>query len=120
MLRHGKSSAYSTTRLMAAENFDDRWVDIGFWVTPEGRVKDADILRHSGPIYWAQPLVRSISGRIYSPGGEAGSDGTYRIERYSYTSLWMDRTGTHLRQRGPNARLEFLDLTAEDQPRASN
>ena len=120
MLRHGKSSAYSTTRLMAAENFDDRWVDIGFWVTPEGRVKDADILRHSGPTYWAQPLVRSISGRIYSPGGEVGSDGTYRIERYSYTSLWMDRTGTHLRQRGPNARLEFLDLTAEDQPRASN
>lgn len=117
MLRHGKPSAYSTTRLMAAENFDDRWVDIGFWVTPEGRVKDADILRNSGPTYWARPLIRSISGRVYSPGGEVGSDGTYRIERYSYTSLWMDRTGTHLRQRGPNARLEFLDLTTEPDTR---
>jgi len=109
-----------TLRLMPVENFDKRWIDVGFWITPEGRVSDMDILRHSGPTYWAQPLLTSIGGRIYSPAGDVGSPGNYRVERYSYTSLWMDRTGTHLRQRGPNARVEYLDLTAETEPRASN
>ncbi len=109
-----------TLRLMPVENFDKRWIDVGFWITPDGRVTDLDILRHNGPTYWADPLIKSIAGRIYSPSGDAGGAGNYRVERYSYTSLWMDRTGTHLRQRGPNARVEYLDLTAEDEPRASN
>jgi hypothetical protein len=109
-----------TLRLMPVENYDKRWIDVGFWITPDGRVNDMDILRHSGPTYWAQPLLKSIAGRLYSPAGDSGGTGNYRVERYSYTSLWMDRTGTHLRQRGPNARVEYLDLTAEDEPRASN
>jgi hypothetical protein len=106
-----------TLRLMATENFEDRWVDIGFWITTEGRVDDLDILRHNGPTYWAKPLLKSIAGRIYSPSGDPG--GTYRVERYSYTSLWMDRLGTRLRQRAPNARLEYLDLTAQPEPQAN-
>ena len=106
-----------TLRMMPTENFDDRWVDIGFWITPEGRVNDLDILRHSGPTYWAKPLLTSIAGRIYSPSADPG--GTYRVERYSYTSLWTDRLGTRIRQRGPNARLEYLDLTDQPAPRTN-
>jgi hypothetical protein len=105
----------------ATQNFDGRWIDIGFWVTPEGHVSDTEILRSHGPTYWAKPLMDSIAGRIYSPTAGGDVDGTYRVERYSFTALWDERsTGTHLRQRGPNARIEFLDLTAEPEPRASN
>ncbi|MDB5693124.1 MAG: hypothetical protein JWO81_2187 [Alphaproteobacteria bacterium] len=102
----------STTRLMPTDNFDDRWADVGFWVTPEGKVSDPEILRSRGALNWTKPLLRSVAGRIYSPTSEEG--GTYRVERYSYTSRWMhDVTGTRLRQRSPNARIEYVDLTAD-------
>jgi hypothetical protein len=102
----------SVTRLMATQNFDDRWIDVGFWITPEGRVDDLEILRRQGPVYWTKPVLDSIRGRIYSP-SSANAEGTYRVERYTFTSLWEERTGTHLRQRAANVRIEYLDLTAQ-------
>jgi hypothetical protein len=110
----------SVTRLMATQNFDDRWVDVGFWVTPDGHVGDIDILRSKGPTYWTKPLLTSIKGRVYAPLTVTSPDGVYRVERYSFTSLWEDRTGTHLRQRGANARVEYLDLTAVQPQARSN
>jgi tetratricopeptide (TPR) repeat protein len=100
--------------LVPANDFDDNWIDIGFWVTPEGKVNDAEVLRSRGDTFWAQPLLRSVQGRIYSPISDA--DGTYRVERYTWTSFWeYDHTGTHMRQRSADGRIEFLDLTAEPQ-----
>ena len=55
--------------------------------------------------------MASISGRIYAPLGDP--TGSYRVERYTYTSLWEDRTGTRLKQRSANARVEMLDLSAD-------
>lgn len=104
----------SVTGLMAMENFDDRWIDVGFWVNPDGKVADAEILRHRGDISWTPPLMRAIAGRLYSPSAEP--QGSYRVERYTWTALWeWDRSGTHMRQRSPDARIESLDLTAEPQ-----
>jgi tetratricopeptide (TPR) repeat protein len=99
----------STLNLMATDNMEDRWIDVGFWVTSDGRVSDAEILRSKGPLDWTKSLLRSISGRIYSP----IEDSVYRVERYSYTSRWMNVTGTRIRQRSPNPRIEYVDLTAE-------
>ena len=100
--------------LVPANDFDDNWVDVGFWVTPDGKVNDAEVLRSRGDTFWAQPLLRSVQGRIYSPSSDP--DGTYRVERYTWTSLWeYDHTGTHMRQRSAAGRIEFLDLTAEPQ-----
>jgi hypothetical protein len=110
----------STTRLAATQNFEDRWIDVGFWVTPDGRVSDLEIIRNSGPTYWAKPVLDSIGGRIYSPAPAGSVDGTYRVERYSFTSLWEDRTGTRLRQRSANARIEYLDLTTDAPPPQAN
>ena len=115
--RVAEGETVSVTRLMATENYDDRWIDVGFWVTPEGRVGEVEILRHSGPTYWAEPVLASIAGRIYSPVVGAVPDGSYRVERYSFTSLWEDRTGTRIRQRSANSRVEFLDLTADPAPK---
>jgi hypothetical protein len=106
----------STTRLMAMDNFDDRWVDIGFWITPDGKVRDAEILRSRGPVDWTKQLLQSIAGRVYSPIDEQA--GLYRVERYSYTARYMFVTGSHMRQRSPNARIEYVDLTP-DQPAAT-
>jgi hypothetical protein len=111
----GMFESGSVTRLMATDNFEDRWVDIGFWVTPAGKVDDAEIIRSHGNIDWTKALMRSVGGRIYSPVSGAGS---YRVERYTYTALWTDFSGTRMRQRGPDPRVEYLDLTAE--PVASN
>ncbi|MFN3388056.1 MAG: hypothetical protein ACK40O_03935 [Allosphingosinicella sp.] len=101
----------SVTRRMAMDNFDDRWIDVGFWITPEGRVTDLEVLRESGPTHWAKPVLRSIEGRTYAPLDDP--QGSYRVERYTYTSLWTTLTGTRMRVRSPDARIEYLDLTAE-------
>jgi hypothetical protein len=90
-----------------AGNFDKLWIDVGFWVQPNGRVSDLEVLRKGGSSSWAKPLLRSIEGRLYAPAREAA----YRMERYSFTSGYEAQTGTYLRQRSPQARVEYLDLT---------
>lgn len=97
---------------LPTDTFDDRWIDVGFWVLPNGRVSELEVLRKSGETAWAKPLLKSLQGRVYSSSDANGVDGTYRVERYSYTSMWHARTGTRIRQRGADARIEFLDLTA--------
>lgn len=111
-------SGGSVTGQMATDTFTDRWVDVGFWVKPDGRVSELEILRESGTTDWAKPLLKSIGGRIYTSSDANGPDGVYRVERYSYTSFWGAQTGTRIRQRGADARVEFLDLTAD--PDAAN
>jgi tetratricopeptide (TPR) repeat protein len=105
------SESGSVTRLMPTDTFDDRWVDIGFWITPEGKVRDTEILRSHGTTNWTKQLLASISGRLYSPTDDPG--GSYRVERYSYTARWMYVTGSRMRQRSPNARIEYVDLTPD-------
>jgi hypothetical protein len=90
------------------DNFQDKWIDVGFWVMPDGRVSSLEIVRRSADAQWADPLVESIEGRVYSTGPEP----TYRLERYTYTSGYTTATGTHMQQHSPNARVEYLDLTA--------
>ncbi|HEX8063927.1 MAG TPA: hypothetical protein VF535_12005, partial [Allosphingosinicella sp.] len=69
------------------------------------------------PTGWAEPVLRAIERRIYSP--VSGTEGRRRVERYSLTSLQdHGATGTHLRQRSPQARIEMLDLTAEPEPKS--
>lgn len=111
----GMFDSGSTTRMMATDTFDDKWVDVGFWVTQAGRVDDAEIIRSHGETNWTKPLMASIAGRIYSQTTTPG--GNYRVERYSYTALQSYVTGSRMRVRSPDARIEFLDLTAE--PNAS-
>lgn len=109
----GEGGARSGIRGIATDNFEDRWLDVGFWVRPDGRVEDVEVLRASGNRDWAAPLLKSVAGRIYSPVDENDAEGAYRIERYSYTSFWGTGTGSRIRQRSPGARVEFLDLTPD-------
>ena len=97
--------------LLATDNFEDRWIDVGFWITPEGKVRDAEILRSRGNTNWTKQLLASIAGRVYTPTEDAG--GSYHVERYSYTSRYMNVTDSRIRQRSPNARIEYVDLTVQ-------
>jgi hypothetical protein len=114
----------STTLALLPGSFEDRWLDIGFWVNPNGLVSDVEILRSSGEMHWAGWVADSIKSRIYAPlstKGREATPGFYMIERYTYTAHYLDRdgtTGTRLQTRSPNARIERLDITPEnyDQP----
>lgn len=98
----------------AAGRFADNWIDVGFWVRPDGRVEDAEILRSDGPIDWAQPVVRAIGGRIYLPlQTDPTSPGLFRVERYTYTSLYRRPDGSRIRARTGTPRIERVDLTAD-------
>ena len=104
------SGLSSMTQRMAG-NFEDRWIDVTFRVQPDGRVADVELARHDGDIFWAEDLLESIKGRIYTP-IPTGSPAALRKERYTYTAGYERlTTGTRTATRQPRPRVEFIDLT---------
>lgn len=111
----------SVTMRGATQDFDDQWVDISFWVAPDGSTTDVDVLRHSDGFdnYWAEPIMASIRSRRYAPLKLDPSDpGILRVERYTLTSRWTTNTGSRLRDREATPQIEMLDLSADDPPAA--
>jgi hypothetical protein len=96
------------------DNFEDKWIDVGFWVTPDGRVSGLEVLRHHNNPDWAEPLLRSIRGRRYSE----AADSSYRLERYTYTAGYTRTTRSRMAVRSEAARVEYLDLTIDEPPPA--
>lgn len=105
---------WSSTKRIAG-NFDDMWMDVSFRISPEGRVTDAKIVRSKGDLFWAKPLMKSISMRRYTA-GKPGDPSSVRTERYTYTSGYEGQTGTRVGQRSPKARVEFFDLSDISSP----
>ena len=104
--------ALGNVRNRIPDDFRDKWIDVGFWVLPDGRVSGLEVVRRSSSDRWDEPLMEAIQGRIYSTAPEA----TYRLERYTYTSSYETATGTRLPQHSPRARVEYMDLTANAPP----
>ena len=104
--------AVGNARNRVSENYEGKWIDVGFWVMPDGHVADLEILRSGGDRVWPIPLLEAIRGRRYS----TGEVPTYRLERYTLTAAWEASTGTRLPQRSPAARVEYLDLTMSNPP----
>jgi len=104
----GENFNYSNVLSRMSDNFEDKWIDVGFWVMPDGRVAGLEVLRQSTRPDWARPVIASIRGRTYSTGPEA----SYRLERYTYTAGYERVTGTNIARRSRAARVEYLDLTA--------
>jgi hypothetical protein len=111
------TASYNDQTMSApSESFEKTWADIGFWVKPDGKVSETEILRSSGGQDWLKPVLSSISRRVYSP--IADPAGSYRVERYTWTSLIEPQSsGTRLQQRKPQGRIEYVDLTP-DEPEA--
>src|SRR5207237_3043814 len=97
-----------------ADTFDRTWIDVGFWVMPDGRVDGLEIIRQRGTTDWAEPLLRSIRGRRYTV--SSGDTPTFRLERYTYTADLERVSGTRIMQRGQRARVEYYDLSTGEPP----
>lgn len=111
----------STTMRAATQDFDDQWVDISFWVAPNGQTTDVDVLRQSDHFDkdWGAPIMASIRTRRYAPLKLDPSDpGILRVERYTLTSRYTTNTGSRLRDREATPRIEMLDLST-DEPAAA-
>jgi hypothetical protein len=87
----------------------DYWADVGFWISAEGRVEDAEVLRSHGPQHWMRPVLASIRGRIYSPPGSG--ELSYRVERYRFTSLLERRSDRRAIAHSAQGRIEMIDIT---------
>jgi hypothetical protein len=113
-------SAIDSTLARRPGNIADQWIDVGFWIQADGSVTGLEIVRSEGGRGWAAPLLESISGRRYS--SVADGESTFRVERYTYTSGYEMRAGSHIMQRSPRARVEYFDLggEAENRPPASD
>lgn len=111
-------AAGDTSRRLVALNSIGKWADLGFWVTPSGKVSEVEVLRSSGGTGWLDPVVTHLESRVYAP-LKASTDGVnpgfYMVERYSLTARWTDdATGTNMRRREFTPRIERLDITPEN------
>lgn len=114
----GNAASLDTVKRITALNSIGKWADIGFWITPSGKVSDIDVLRVSGGTQWLNPVITHLESRVYAPlkrDADGVHPGFYMVERYSLTSRWTDdATGTHMRRREFSPRIERLDITPEN------
>lgn len=102
-------------------NVNNRWIDVGFWVESDGRVREVEILRHEGDAnWWADSVRRSILSRAYTPLAQeddgVASPGFYMVERYTLTARYSTEcTGTRLRCREGELQVERMDLTVDQE-----
>ncbi|UZK69173.1 hypothetical protein OKW76_14265 [Sphingomonas sp. S1-29] len=95
---------------------DDNWADIGFFVRPDGRTGDVQILRTGKQFErpWADRVIASIAGRRYAPRSVAATDpGSFRVERFTYTADYRTNTGSRMVVRSDSPKILRLDLTVE-------
>lgn len=101
----------------ATDDFTDRWADLGFYITPDGKVEDVEVLRLEGRDTWLNPIKKSILSRVYAPifnPNTNETDGQYIVERYTYTSNSSNletRGGSFIRRRSSVPIVRRLDLT---------
>jgi len=101
--------SFSSGSGQTPDNFEGKWIDVGFWVMPDGHVSGLEILRQGSDPDWADPLIDSMRGRRYAPAAEP----SYRLERYTYTADYEQVLRTRIPQRSRRARVEYIDLTTE-------
>lgn len=93
-----------------SRNVERMWVDVSFFVQPDGTVSDVEVIRSKKDTFWAKPLIASIQRRKYTP--FAGSRPYPKVERYTYTAGYEQLTGTRVPVRSPKTWIEFLDLSS--------
>ena len=98
-----------------------QWVDIGFWIRPDGKTDEPEILRGSRSTGWAKYLLKQVSERRYTGLSSTDGDrGVYRVERFSLRGTYSTPIGSLIPRRSGAARLEVLDLTQPDTSVAAN
>lgn len=116
---HGSADGIvSGIELVGRQNYDGEWVDVDFWITPDGHVSGVDVARTGkgkGTPSWVAPILKSIGGRRYAPlNVDPSSPGIFRVERYTLTARVSDpNIGSHIRSRELTPQIEMLDLSVD-------
>ena len=77
-----------------------QWVDIGYWIRPNGTVDEPEILRGSRDRNWAKPLLGWVASRRYAPSPrQAGDPGSFHVERFTQTAEFITPVGSNIRRR---------------------
>ncbi len=111
------ATAGSTSSILPGvdrDNLHNAWIDVAHWIRPDGTVEGVEIARQGASASWADPVLASIRGRRYEASGDPTP--SYRLERYTYTAAQGTRTGSRIMVRAGVARVEYLDLTAGNEP----
>lgn len=91
---------------------DLQWADVGFWIRPDGRTADVEILRGSRGRNRITPLLAQVAARRYQAADTASdAPGDYRVERFSWRAVYGQKIGSLVPRRVGALRLEVLDLT---------
>lgn len=92
-----------------------RFADVGYWIRPDGRTAEVEVLRTSDLGQWAPGIMRQVSKRRYVPlDVEPGHPGIYRIDRFTVRGTVGVPTGTRIAQRMGNLTVHVIDLTETD------
>lgn len=97
-----------------------QWVDVGFWVRPDGRTAEAEVLRSSKSAPWSGAILAQVDGRRYTAratdtdGAGLGIGGVYRVERITRRSTYQTPIGSNIRRRVAADGFETLDLTESE------
>jgi hypothetical protein len=93
-----------------------QWADVGFWIRPDGRTEDADVLRSSPSVDWTGAVLQQIAGRRYAADSSSRNkgfgQGRYRVERFTRKSAYETPIGSLVRRRVASGGYEVIDLTA--------
>lgn len=90
-----------------------KWADIGFWIRPDGRAEDIQVLRGSRALDWTDEMVQQIGSRRYAGiPTDAGETGVYRIERYTLRASYRTPVGSLIARRAGPEQLEMAVLTS--------
>lgn len=116
----GDMTLFNMLQPGSADVLGYRWADIGFWITPNGRVADAEVLRGPDNQAWAKEALRVIGSRRYAPFEAANeSRGRYQIERVTLTFGHQTPSGSLIRRRGGMPVLRYEELKVESAEAAS-
>ena len=96
------------------------WIDVGFWIEPDGKVSNVEVLRQSTrQASWSSAVERAIQTRRYIPTrGQNGafSPGQYQIERYTLTADSSLCIASHLQCHNGTPRVQQMNLTPDLPP----
>ncbi len=106
----------SVTRRLATDDVEDQWIDVTFMIDRNGRPQEVEAVRMSDGYSggWADKVIESVQSRRYAPLIlPTGEPGLFRVERYTKTAPFTSNTGTRIRQRSTESRIEMTDLSIE-------
>lgn len=96
----------------------DQWMDVAFWIKPDGSVADVAMLRGSEGLQpiWTKPVIDVVAGRRYMPMPTLPAEGMLRVERYTYMAWNTSLPGTRIGGKDGQPQVQMLDLTTDAVP----